>query len=223
MDWGIKKKIYNSSKKPKLFFKNKFNKYINNNDDEDYDFLNNTNDSDYIYTKYNHIYFNNNITKDTAFELTKVLRNVENLINITSITNKTKKVPIYLHITTDGGLIYSALSIIDCIKSLSLDVYTIVDGFVASAGTLIVLAGKKRFMCENAYMLIHELRGGMWGKMTEIEEEYINLKKIMKHLINIYVENTNLTKSELKEILKKDLIWNINECITNGLIHEQYK
>jgi len=78
-------------------------------------------------------------------------------------------------------------------------------------------------MCENAYMLIHELRGGMWGKMTEIEEEYINLKKIMKHLINIYVENTNLTKSELKEILKKDLIWNINECITNGLIHEQYK
>jgi len=224
MDWGIRKKIYNTSKKPKLFFKNKLNKYINNNnDDEDYDFLNNTNDSDYIYTKYNHIYFNNNITKDTAFELTKVLRNVENLINITSITNKTKKVPIYLHITTDGGLIYSALSIIDCIKLLSVDVYTIVDGFVASAGTLIVLAGKKRFMCENAYMLIHELRGGIWGKMTEIEEEYINLKKIMKHLINIYVENTNLTKSELKEILKKDLIWNINECITNGLIHEQYK
>jgi ATP-dependent protease ClpP protease subunit len=224
MDWGIRKKIYNTSKKPKLFFKNKLNKYINNNnDDEDYDFLNNTNDSDYIYTKYNHIYFNNNITKDTAFELTKVLRNVENLINITSITNKTKKVPIYLHITTDGGLIYSALSIIDCIKLLSVDVYTIVDGFVASAGTLIVLAGKKRFMCENAYMLIHELRGGIWGKMTEIEEEYINLKKIMKHLINIYIENTNLTKSELKEILKKDLIWNINECITNGLIHEQYK
>ena len=223
MDWGIRKKIYNINKKPKLFLKNKLNKYIINNDDEDYDFLNNTNDNDYIYTKYNHIYFNNNITKDTAFELTKVLRNVENLINITSITNKSKKVPIYLHLTTDGGLIYSALSIIDCIKSLSVDVYTIVDGFVASAGTLIVLAGKKRFMCENAYMLIHELRGGMWGKMTEIEEEYINLKKIMKHLINIYVENTNLTKSELKEILKKDLIWNINECITNGLIHEQYK
>ena len=177
----------------------------------------------YLTTNFNHIYFNNDITNDSAFELNKELRSVDTKIKTLSASLGVEKQPIYLHLTTDGGLIYSAFSVIDCIKSLSVPVYTVIDGFVASAGTLIVLAGKKRFMCENAYMLIHELRGGIWGKMTEIEEEYINLKKIMKHLINIYVENTNLTKSELKEILKKDLIWNINECITNGLIHEQYK
>ncbi len=177
----------------------------------------------YLYSQFNHIYFNNDITMDTAFELNKELRSVEMKIKNVSTTLNIKSEPIYLHLTTDGGLIYSALSIIDCIESLSLPVYTVIDGFVASAGTLISLAGEKRFMCKNAYMLIHELRGGIWGKMTDIDEEYSNLKKIMNHIIKIYTKKTNITKKELEGILKKDIIWNIKECIQNGLVDEEYK
>jgi len=176
----------------------------------------------YIYSNFYHIYFNNDINPDTAFELNKELREVANKINILSITLGIDKQPIYLHLTTDGGTIYSAMSIIDCIKSLSVPVYTVIDGYVASAGTLISLAGEKRYMCENAYMLIHELRSGMWGKMTEIDDEYTNLKKLMNHIIKIYVANTNLTKEELKVILKKDINWNIKDCINKGLVHEKY-
>jgi ATP-dependent protease ClpP protease subunit len=134
-----------------------------------------------------------------------------------------EKQPIYLHLTTDGGLIYSAFSVIDCIKSLSVPVYTVIDGFVASAGTLISLAGEKRFMCENAYLLIHELRGGVWGKMSEVDEEHMNLKKIMEHLKKIYLDNTKIKKKDLDGILKKDLIWDVNECIEKGLVDEIYK
>lgn len=177
----------------------------------------------YLYSQFNHIYFNNDITPDTAFELNKELRGVEMKIKNVSTTLNIKSEPIYLHLTTDGGFIYSALSIIDCIESLSLPVYTVIDGFVASAGTLISLAGEKRFMCKNAYMLIHELRSGVWGKMTEIDEEYSNLKKLMNHLIKIYTKKTNITKKELEGILKKDIIWNIKECIQNGLVDEEYK
>lgn len=179
--------------------------------------------NNYIYSNFTHIYFNNDINPDTAFELNKELRQVENKINMLCFSLGIEKQPIYLHLTTDGGVIYSAMSIIDCIKSLSVPVYTVIDGYVASAGTLISLAGEKRYMCENAYMLIHELRSGMWGKMTEINDEYINLKRLMKHIIKIYVNTTNLTKSELTEILKKDINWNLNECIAKGLIHEKYK
>lgn len=177
----------------------------------------------YIYSHYNHIYFNNDINTDTAFELNKELRSVETKIKTMSASLNLKLEPIYLHLTTDGGIIYSALSIIDTIKSLSVPVYTIVDGFVASAGTLISLAGEKRYMCKNAYMLIHELRGGTWGKMSEIDDEYVNLKKIMNHLIKIYTKNTNITKKELESILKKDVIWNLKECVNKGLIDEEYK
>jgi len=175
-----------------------------------------------LYSQFNHIYFNNDITMESAFELNKELRNVEIKVKTISISLNIKTEPIYLHLTTDGGLIYAALSVIDCIESLSVPVYTIIDGYVASAGTLISLAGEKRFMCKNAYMLIHELRGGLWGKMTEIDDEYSNLKKLMNHITKIYIKKTNITKKELEGILKKDINWNLKECIQNGLIDEEY-
>lgn len=177
----------------------------------------------YLTTNFNHIYFNNDITNDSAFELNKELRSVDTKIKTLSASLGVEKQPIYLHLTTDGGLIYSAFSVIDCIKSLSVPVYTVIDGFVASAGTLISLAGEKRFMCENAYLLIHELRGGVWGKMSEVDEEHMNLKKIMEHLKKIYLDNTKIKKKDLDGILKKDLIWDVNECIEKGLVDEIYK
>ena len=178
--------------------------------------------SNTLYSNFNHIYFNNDITTDSAFELNKELRAVESKVKTLSVSLGIKTEPIYLHLTTDGGLIYSALSIIDCIKNLTLPVYTVIDGFVASAGTLISLAGEKRFMNKNAYMLIHELRGGMWGKMTEVDEEYLNLKKLMKHISRIYTKKTNIDKNEIENILKKDVIWNLRDCIKNGLVDEVY-
>jgi len=211
-------------------YKNKRQRTSNNSDDDEEEgsntklpFLFQKNSNNYINTNFNHIYFNSDITPDSAFELCKELRNVETKIKTLTATLNIEKQPIYLHITTDGGVIYSAFSIIDCIKSLSVSVYTIVDGFVASAGTLISLSGEKRYMCENAYMLIHELRGGVWGKMSEIDEEYTNSKKIMEHIKKIYADNTNIRKKELDGILKKDLIWNADECMEKGLIQEIYK
>jgi len=176
----------------------------------------------YIYNHLNHIYFNNNINQNTAFELNKELRNVENKLKTIALTLSTDIKPIYLHLTTDGGEIYAAMSIIDCIKSISIPVYTVIDGFVASAGTLISLAGEKRFICKNAYMLIHELRSGFWGKMTSIDEEYSNLKKLMSHIITIYIENTKISKKEIENILKKDVTWNAEECIAKGLVHDYF-
>ena len=98
--------------------------------------------------------------------------------------------------------------------------YTVVDGFVASAGTLISLAGKKRFISKNAYMLLHELRSGVWGKMSSIEEEMENLKKIMEHITNYYTSKTSITKKSLDKLLVKDVIWNAEECVKRGVVDE---
>lgn len=186
-------------------------------------FFMNKNPNSYIYSHFNHIYFNNDITTDTAFELNKEIRNVQTKIKTISASLGIDNQPIYLHLTTDGGNIYSALSIIDCIASLTIPLYTVVDGFVASAGTLISIMGEKRYMTKNSYMLIHELRCGYWGKMSNIEEEVSNLKKLMKHITNIYLKKTTIERNEIKEILKKDITWNIKDCIKYGLIDEEYK
>jgi ATP-dependent protease ClpP protease subunit len=146
----------------------------------------------YIYSNFNHIYFNNDITSDTAFELNKELRKVQTQIKTISASLNLEPQPIYLHLTTNGGDIYSALSIIDCIESLTIPLYTVIDGFVASAGTLISIIGKKRYMTANSYMLIHQLRSGYWGKMSDIEDEVSNLKKLMKHISKFYLNKTKI-------------------------------
>lgn len=175
-----------------------------------------------VYSQQNHVYFNDEINNDTVFALAKELRLVESKLKILALTHGAEPGPIYLHITTDGGSIHAAFSIVDVIQSLSLPVHTVVDGFVASAGTLISLAGKKRYIRKNAYMLIHELRSGVWGKMSSIEEEVENLKKVMDHIYDFYMQNAKLTKKQLEKILTKDIIWNAQECIDKGIADEIY-
>jgi len=69
-------------------------------------------------------------------------------------------------------------------------------------------------------MLIHELRSGTWGKMSVIEDEVENLKKMMGKIKEIYTEHTKLKKKDLDAILKKDNDWYADECLKNGLVDE---
>lgn len=176
-----------------------------------------------VYSHMNHVYFNDDVTNESIFALNKELRQVETKLKVVANTHGMSPGPIYLHITTDGGSIHAAFSAVDCIQGLSIPVHTVVDGFVASAGTLISLAAEKRYIRPNAYMLIHELRSGVWGKMSTIEEEYGNLKKVMEHIQTFYADRTKLTKKQLEKLLTKDVIWSASECIAKGVADELFK
>jgi ATP-dependent Clp protease protease subunit len=128
--------------------------------------------------------------------------------------------PIKLFITTNGGLVYQVFSAIDTIQGLRVPVHTYCQGIVASAGTLLSLAGKRRFITENSYMLIHEIRSGTWGKFTHMCESMENSKQLMDHIKEFYVKRTKLTSEELDEQLKKDVTWNAKTCLEKGLVDE---
>jgi len=128
--------------------------------------------------------------------------------------------PIKLFITSHGGLVYQVFSAIDTIQGLKVPVHTYCQGIVASAGTLLSLAGKRRFITENSYMLIHEIRSGTWGKYTHICESMENSKQLMEHIKEYYIKRTKLTGEELDEQLKKDVTWNAKTCLEKGLVDE---
>jgi ATP-dependent Clp endopeptidase proteolytic subunit ClpP len=128
--------------------------------------------------------------------------------------------PIVLKIKTKGGSITSAFSIIDTINNMIVPVHTICTGMVASAGTLISLAGKKRMMTKNAYMLIHELRSSSWGKYSELQDNHTNSTLMMNHIKKYYTENTNIPEDQLEDILRKDLYWSSDKCLETGLVDE---
>lgn len=174
-----------------------------------------------IYVMANHIYFSTDITPKTAFVLCKYLRTLETSLKIDAITMGVKQ-EIYLHITTDGGCVSSAFSIIDCMEGLSIPVNTVIDSDVSSAGTIISIHGAKRYVCKNSYVLIHELRSGCWGKLAFIDDTYKNCVKLQEHINNFYLTKTKISKKMLKDLLVKDLQFNATECINMGIADEIY-
>lgn len=173
-----------------------------------------------VYSHVNHVHFCDDITEDTAFALCKELRHMETKLRSMAQPLGIAPPPIYLHLQTNGGSIHAAFAIVDCIEGLSVPVHTVCEGYVASAGTLVSLAGERRYISRNAYMLIHELSSSVWGKMHTMEHEMENLKKLMEHLITYYTARTKLKRKALEKQLKKDTSWNADDCIRHGLVHE---
>lgn len=182
----------------------------------------------------NCIYFSDRINYQTAHQLNTLLKTIELdiLDDVKAAESEYKKGkskyttvsfeprPIMLYITTHGGLVHAAFAIVDTIRSLRVPVHTIVSGYVASAGTLISLAGAKRYITPNSFMMIHEIRSGFWGRYSDARIEYENVTKLMDHVISYYLDKTKLTKERLTEMLRIDNDLTAKEAHELGLVDE---
>lgn len=169
----------------------------------------------------NNLYYIKSIFIYALCFILEFMLGIEN-INKCKVENVTiePETEIKLYIVSYGGCVHNAFNIIDVIKSMEIPVHTICKGFVASAGTLISLSGKKRFITKHSYMLIHELRTGCWGNFSYIKDDYFNSHELMNCIKNYYVENTKLNMEELELQLKQDVMWNATNCLKNGLVDE---
>ena len=169
----------------------------------------------------NDIYFYGSVTPETCFALRSKINEISERSKRFAIDYKTETFPIYLHIQSGGGSLFPVLYIIDLIKDNNIPIYTCVDGFAASAATLMSVVGSKRYMTKNSLMLIHQLSSGTdEGKYSEIKDQVQNMDSLMKIIINTYKENTNMTDNELFELLQKDIWLNSTECLKYGLVDE---
>lgn len=188
---------------------------VNNNED------NENNIATLIQEQSNNIYFYGSVTPETCFALRSKINEISEKSRRFAIDYKTETFPIYLHIQSGGGSLFPVLYIIDLIKDNSIPIYTCVDGFAASAATLMSVVGSKRYMTKNSLMLIHQLSSGTdEGKYSEIKDQVQNMDSLMKIIINTYKENTNMTDDKLFELLQKDIWLNSTECLKYGLVDE---
>jgi ATP-dependent protease ClpP protease subunit len=171
----------------------------------------------------NHVYFYSEVDRDSTYELISCLRESEKYCLRLCHDTSLESIPIYLHISSYGGCVDSALNVIDHIRASKYPVYTIIEGYTASSGTLISVVGKKRFMRPNASMLIHQISSGFWGKMIELEDQIANLKQVTLKIKRIYKKNTKIPKKQLITLLKHDLMLNAAKCIELGLVDEMWQ
>tara|TARA_B110000971_G_scaffold117462_1_gene120371 strand:- start:1111 stop:1776 length:666 start_codon:yes stop_codon:yes gene_type:complete len=174
----------------------------------------------------NHIWFNADVTNESIQRLIYeihikniALQKIKNKFTNFDITPK----PIFLHINSYGGDLFESMAGIDAILNSEIPIHTIIEGTAASAATLLSIVGKKRYITKHSYMLIHQLSGSMWGTMAELEDDHTNNQALMDRLYKLYMEYSNLTKSKLKKLLKKDIWWDAEKCIEVGLVDGIYK
>jgi ATP-dependent protease ClpP protease subunit len=170
----------------------------------------------------NHIYFHAEVDRGSVFEMIEHLRKCELESIVYAHELCVDEIPIYLHINSFGGCLFDAMTAIDAIQSCKVPVYTIIEGATASAGTLMSVVGTKRYMRPNAYMLIHQLSAGAWGKMAELEDEFENNKILMDKIKTLYKQHASIPKKELAEVLKHDLWWDFEKCKSYGLVDEEW-
>lgn len=169
----------------------------------------------------NKVFFYGDIDEQTCLSLNKTLLEMDlKLQNTKNSLGDDYNPVIHLHLNTYGGEIYPALATVNHIQTLKTDVYTYLDGSVASAGTLMSVVGKKRFAYKYSHLLIHQLSGGMWGKFSEMEDDFYNSSNLMKMFKTFYKEHTKIPMKKLDEILKRDIWMSAEECLQYGIIDE---
>ena len=109
-------------------------------------------------------------------------------------------------------------SFVDFIKKMETPVHIYIDGFVASAASLISVCGHQRIMTEHSFMLIHQLRSQSSGKFNEMKDEMKNLDFFMNNLKDIYLSNSYITPERLDQLLETDIWISAQECLDLGLI-----
>ena len=172
----------------------------------------------------NRIFFYAEIDRPNILKLNRALREQANTIqNDQIIRGAQASVPIFLHINSYGGALFSGLAGMDEILNCGVEVQTIVDGCCASAATLLSVVGFKRSINRHAYMMIHQLSSMMWGKYSEFVDEKKNLDRLMGTIKDIYGEYTKVPQDELAGVLEHDLWWDAETCLEYSLVDEILK
>jgi ATP-dependent protease ClpP protease subunit len=175
----------------------------------------------------NEYYLYNDISIKTVMGLLKFIKNAEKrwknfLTDNSDLIESAQPKPIKIFINSNGGDVFAAIPLIDAISNCSIPIHTYIEGIAASSASLISMAGHKRFITKNSFMLIHELRSGVEGTYSNIVDEKENCDKLMKVIKDFYLTKTNgkIDNDLLQSILKRDLILSSEECKNIGLIDE---
>lgn len=127
---------------------------------------------------------------------------------------------VHMYINSPGGVVTSALSILDTMRYIKCDVSTLCIGQACSAGSLLLSSGTKgkRFVLPNARIMIHQPSGGAQGQATDIEihaREILNLKE---RLNKIYAENTGKDIETITNAMERDRFMSAEDALDFGLV-----
>lgn len=127
-----------------------------------------------------------------------------------------------LYINSMGGSVKEALGIYSALRRCPATVYAYIDGFAASAASVIAMAGEKVIMPRNTAMMIHNAAWWDYGNPAQLRKSADDLEVINMAAIQSYTMHAGdkLPADELQRMLDAETWLTAEQCMTYGLADE---
>jgi len=127
---------------------------------------------------------------------------------------------ITMYVNSPGGSVSAGFAIIDTMNYVKPDVVTIGMGLCASMGSLILTCGEKgkRFLLENAEVMIHQPSWGAEGMASDLIIAANHIKRTRDKAVNIYEKATGQNKDKILKDIDRDNWLLAEEAVEYGLV-----
>lgn len=119
--------------------------------------------------------------------------------------------PVNLHIASYGGDVNCGLAMYNELKKIK-DLTVHIQGFCFSIATVIAMASEKIVMDTGSLFLIHKPLCMTYGNADDLQETIETLDKTEESILDIYENFSNLSRDELKEVMKEGKAMNGQEA-----------
>lgn len=136
---------------------------------------------------------------------------------------------VLINISSSGGSIIEGMAISEMIALYSGKTTTRGIGIVASAATIILMAGKKKEMTKNSFFMMHNSWGGVEGNVFELEKTIELLRMFDEQMAAIYTAqleskgkliggSKEKTLEEIKKMMAAETWLTADEALQMGFI-----
>lgn len=176
------------------------------------------------YLKNNTIYLDCEIDRESQIVF---CRQLQKLSEQELIKPESERNPIKVRISSFGGwvcAVFAMISYMEYWQEQGIIIETYCDGYTASGGSKILMAGSKghRYITRYGTVLVHQPNQYRQGYST-LQEDIKSVKDSMKDwetLKNIFRKHSKLTEEDMDNFLEKniDFIYRPQECIEKGVV-----
>jgi len=171
----------------------------------------------------NHIYFYADVDTDRCLALIRAVRETDAQLRSEYLSRGLEGqplTPIWLHIHSYGGDLFTGFSIADQLTTIKTPIYSVVEGVCASAATLISMTCTRRYILPRSFMLIHQLSSLVWGTHEQFKDELGLQEKAMERLVEFYASRSKVSQKKIRTMLKRDFWVDAETSVKLGLTDE---
>lgn len=127
-----------------------------------------------------------------------------------------------LYINSMGGSVKEALGIYSALRRCPATVVAYIDGFAASAASIIAVAAERVVMPRNTTMMVHNAAWAVYGNSKDLRKSADDLDIINAAMLQSYIVKAGgkLTQEKLEELTDGETWLSAEECIQYGLADE---